>query len=66
MGNRRNLRNDDNKRNIRWVSTAEAAQMLGVTTNTVRRWILQGKIRGKKIIGRWKIPAEEIDRLLNQ
>ena len=66
MGNRRNLRNDDNKRNIRWVSTAEAARLLGVTTNTVRRWILQGKIRGKKIIGRWKIPAEEIDRLLHQ
>lgn len=55
-----------NRNNQRYISTSEAAKLLGVSTNTVRRWIIAGKIRGKKIIGRWKVLKEDVDKLLQE
>lgn len=44
----------------------EAAEQLRVNTETVMRWLRDGKMRGAKLPGRgmWRIPKTEIDRIL--
>ena len=61
-----NKNNRSDKKNIRYISTTEAARLLGVTTNTVRRWVKAGKIRGKKIMGRWRVLREDIEKLIEE
>ncbi len=46
-------------------STPELASFLGVFHTTVRRWIEQGKIRGIRVGRNYKIPADEVIRILN-
>lgn len=52
--------------NRRWVSQAEAAEYLGVTTRTIRRYIAIGllpasRIRGSRLI---RIDRADLDALL--
>lgn len=44
----------------------QAADLLQVTTRTVRNWIKQGKIQAFKLGSTWRIRREEVDRLLNR
>ncbi|MHC4474140.1 MAG: excisionase family DNA-binding protein [Planctomycetota bacterium] len=46
-------------------STPELAQWLGVFHTTARRWIEQGKIRGIRVGRNYKIPVEEVIRVLD-
>ena len=48
------------------VSLREAAQMLGVSIDTIRRAIKSGAIRAFQInkMGNWKVPIEEVERFL--
>ena len=46
-------------------STPELARFLGVFHTTVRRWIEQGKIMGIRVGRNYKIPADEVVRVLN-
>ena len=46
-------------------SPREVAELLGVEPQTVYRWIRAGKLDAVKI-GRWKISAEELQRLLTE
>lgn len=41
------------------------AEVLGISTRTVYRWIDAKKIRCKKIAGRWFIPVSQLEFLLN-
>ena len=43
----------------------EVAQILGITPFTVRKWLREGKIKGKKIGRPWMIPKAEVQRLLS-
>ncbi len=44
------------------VSTTDLAEELGVTPETVTRWIMDGRLRGAfKRRGRWRIPTEEAE-----
>ena len=45
-------------------STPELARLLGVFHTTIRRWIEQGKIRGIRVGRNYKIPADEVARIL--
>lgn len=48
-------------------SPQEAASLLGVSDQTVRRWIRGGRIPEAERTGRsWRIPRSEIDRLLSE
>jgi excisionase family DNA binding protein/PAS domain S-box-containing protein len=47
-------------------TTPELARWLGVFHQTVRRWIGQGKVRGIRIGRNYKIPAEEVIRILEK
>jgi excisionase family DNA binding protein len=43
----------------------EVARRLRVSEETVRRWAIQGKIRGIQLVsGRWRIPASELTAML--
>jgi len=46
-------------------STPELARCLGVFHTTVRRWIERGEIRGIRVGRNYKIPAEEVLRILD-
>lgn len=46
------------------LSTAEAAARLGVTKQTVSRWINEGSLAHARVGSRYRIPVSEIDRLL--
>lgn len=46
-------------------STPELAHFLGVFHTTVRRWIERGKIRGIRVGRNYKIPADEVIRILD-
>ena len=49
-----------------WYSTAEVAELMGVTQHTVReRWCNQGRIACEKEhgTGKWLIPGHEFERL---
>ncbi len=49
-----------------FISPQEFAERTGFTSNTVRRWIREGIIKGKKIGPRkWFIPRAELERILN-
>lgn len=41
----------------------DAAVVFGVLPETVVMWIRLGKLKARKMGGRWLIPVEEIDRL---
>ncbi|MDD2604159.1 MAG: helix-turn-helix domain-containing protein [Desulfobacteraceae bacterium] len=42
---------------------AEAAEALGVSVSTVRRWIKSGRLPALKVNATLRIPADFVDRL---
>lgn len=53
---------------VRYIDTKTVADYYGVSTETVRNWIKDGKISGKQLSnrGKWFIPAEEFEYLKKQ
>lgn len=53
---------------VRYIDTKSVADYYGVSTETVRNWIKDGKISGKQLSnrGKWLIPAEEFEYLKKQ
>ena len=47
-------------RDIILYSVPELSQKLNVTTVTVRKYLKQGKLKGKKVMGRWYISSEDV------
>ena len=41
----------------------EVAKILNFTDRAVREWVRTEKIKAVKIMGEWRIPAEEVERL---
>jgi len=46
-------------------SPDEFAELLGVPPTTVRRWLREGRIRGRKIGRRWFVPHSELEKTIN-
>jgi acetyl-CoA synthetase len=44
----------------------EAARSLKLTVDTVRRWLRDGTIHGRKLGRVWRIPESELQRLGNE
>lgn len=40
----------------------QAAKKLGVSQNTIRRYINDGEIKAEKVFKRWRIPKSEIEK----
>ncbi len=47
-----------------WVSPREASEELGVHYTTIIRGIQAGRITAERFLGRWRIPASELPRIL--
>ena len=49
-----------------YLTISEAADLLRVHEETVRRWLQAGRLKGSKLPGRgdWRVPQSEIDRVL--
>jgi excisionase family DNA binding protein len=45
----------------RWLSVVEIAQYVGVSKETIYRWVEQGKIPSHKVGKQWKFKAAEVD-----
>jgi excisionase family DNA binding protein len=48
----------------RMMSVAEAADFLGLTTQTVQRMARRGELRGRKLARRWRFKPEELLRVV--
>ena len=47
------------------IKATEAAKILGITVKTIKNWIANGYINGKKIGGRWYIDGKNLRSLLS-
>ena len=47
-------------------SVAELSQKLNVTTVTIRNYLKQGRLKGKKVMGRWLILEEDATQLFRE
>jgi excisionase family DNA binding protein len=45
------------------LTTRQFAEKAGVSTATVSKWLRDGTIDGRKSGGRWRVPADQLDRL---
>ena len=47
-------------------SVPEVSHMLNVTTVSIRNYINQGYLNGQKVMGRWVVVEEELNKFLNR
>ena len=47
-------------------TVTEVAKMFSVSRQTVLKWINNGKINAAKVVKVYRIPKEEIDRLIDK
>lgn len=45
----------------RWLSVEEIAKHLGVSKETIYRWVEKGKIPANKVGRQWKFKVSEVD-----
>lgn len=50
----------------RWLSVQEIAQYLGISKETVYRWLDKGKIPAHKIGKQWKFKTDQIDQWVTE
>lgn len=48
------------------LTVEEAAQVLKLRVETVRRWLREGTLKGRKIGRIWRIPESELRQLGNE
>ena len=49
------------KKNPRWLSVSEIAEYIGVSTESIYRWIESRQLPAHKVGKLWKFKTEEID-----
>ena len=54
------------KRSDTMYTVTEVAKMFSVSRQTVLKWINNGKIKAVKVVKVYRIPKEEIDRLIDK
>jgi excisionase family DNA binding protein len=47
-----------------FLTTGQAAEQLGVSIPTVKRWIERGTLDGGPVEGRWLVATESVERIL--
>ena len=54
------------KRSDKMLTVTEVAKQFSVSRHTVLKWINKGKIKAVKVVKVYRIPKEEIDRLIDK
>lgn len=49
-----------------FIGVDEVAKMFGTSPVQVRQWIRDGKMDGRKIMGRWRVLTSEVKRVANE
>lgn len=52
------------RRRGEFLTTGEAAEQLGVSIPTVKRWIERGALAGGPVGGRWLVAPESVERVV--
>ncbi len=60
---RKRLRKMETETKVRWMCPKQAAERLGISAETARRWLRDGEIPGHKIRGTWLVPVAFLDGL---
>ena len=60
------LLQNENIRGDTMYTVTEVAKMFSVSRQTVLKWINNGKIKAVKVVKVYRIPKEEIDRLIDK
>lgn len=47
------------ERDHRWLTTQEIAVQMGVSASTVRRWLKERRLHGRRIGKRWLVPPQD-------
>lgn len=47
-----------------FMTTAEAASKLHVKQATVRLWLTQGRLKGRRFGGRWRVNIQDVEMML--
>ena len=55
-----------NRKDDTMYTVTEVAKMFSVSRQTVLKWINNGKIKAVKVVKVYRIPKEEIDRLIDK
>ena len=55
-----------NRKDDTMYTVTEVAKMFSVSRQTVLKWINKGKIKAVKVVKVYRIPKEEIDRLIDK
>ena len=63
-GNNDNISNTNNKGNIVVYTVADLSKLLNTTPQTVRRYINEGRIQGRKIGRQWLVDEEAVREFL--
>ncbi len=63
-GNNDNISNANNKGNLVVYTVADLSKLLNTTPQTVRRYINEGKIQGRKIGRQWLVDEEAVKEFL--
>lgn len=63
-GNNDNISNTNNKGNIVVYTVADLSKLLNTTPQTVRKYINEGKIKGRKVGRQWLIEEEAVKDFL--
>lgn len=50
----------------RWLSVVEIAEHLGVSKETIYRWLEKGKIPAHRVGKLWKFKASEVDQWITE
>lgn len=48
-----------------FMTTSEAAEKLSVQPVTVRSWLTKGKLKGRRLGGRWRVNKKDVEMMLN-
>jgi excisionase family DNA binding protein len=56
-----NLKNDDAVNQGNFLTLREAAEILRLSTRTVREYVTRGEIQGRIIGGRWRFRRADLD-----
>jgi hypothetical protein len=47
-----------------WITTTEAGQRARSSKASIVRWVSVGALAGCKVVGRWRVDPDDLDRLL--
>ena len=59
------IENQKRLANLRLYTLTELEPILGVTHRTMQEYIKQGRLKGVKIGGRWKVSEDNLQKFLN-